>query len=174
MGTYQQLTTEQVEVLEVLRDLEDFHSELYNSQQEKIDAFSWDSLDLNKPDEELILYIDMFKHFGYVDPDGTVNYDGLQYLLLHRQRERIKLEVDKKKESENQKPQLIVNVDYKNEVHNAPFSHIDFEFSPEFVAELTAFKSEIALLKGEELKPVKNIAINLIEKAIGWCTRKRG
>lgn len=171
MGTHQQLTIEQIEVLEVLRDLEDFHSDFYDSQQEKIEAFSWDCLELNKPDEELILYIDMFKHFGYVDTDGTITYDGLQYLLLYRQGERIKLEINKKKETEKKEPNIVINNTYIKEQNNKPFSHVNVNL--DFAAELNGIKNVLNATSDNELPNIKNTILKTLDKIIGAITNKQ-
>lgn len=171
MGTHQQLTAEQIEVLEVLRDLEDLISDYYDTQQEKIDAFSWDCLELDKSDEELVQYIDMLKYFGYVDEDGTITYDGLQYLLLYRQKERIEMEIDNAKDTDNKKPQITVNIEYVKEKHNAPLSHVNFNFN--FEAELNGIKTVLNNASDNELPNVKNIILKTLDKLIGAVTNKQ-
>lgn len=169
MGTQQELTYSQVEVLELLRDLEDFGNDNYDSQQEKIDAFSWDSLQLKESDEELVNYIDMLKYFGYVHSDGTVTYDGLQYLLLHRQRERIKLEMNEKKEAEKITNQIIIQGDYIKEQRNAPLSHVNIDFT----AELSAIRNELTSTGGEELPNIKNSMLKMIDIILGTINKVR-
>lgn len=172
MGTHQQLTYEQVEVLEVLRDLEDFDSDYYDSQQEKINAFSWDCLELDKSDEELISYIDMLKYFGYVNPDGTVTYDGLQYLLLYRQRERIKMELEKNKTATEKEPNIVINNTYIKEQHNKPFSHVNVNI--DFATELNGIKTVLNNSSDNDLPNIKSSVLKLVDLLLGKTNRKQG
>ena len=86
MGTNQSLTTKQVTVLTMLKELEN-----YVFFEEILEDFSWDSIGV-KPDEEDEIF-EILQHYGYIGSDRMLTLDGKQYLYL------LKEYVEKKAES---------------------------------------------------------------------------
>ena len=74
MGTHQPLTTAQVTVLTLLKDLDELED------IKAVDKFCWDSVGINW-DEETEIFATL-EHYGYIDDERNLTLDGKQYLNL--------------------------------------------------------------------------------------------
>lgn len=121
MGTNQQLTTKQIAVLMLAKDVEEFIDEncisfiedkgkLNINIQEQI-AYVIESMDKNTEDASILRgmdgddvgeVFDVLKHYGYVDKDDTLTTDGKQYLLLFEEYLGVKIE----------QPQVIIHNEF--------------------------------------------------------------
>ena len=80
MGTHQELTTDQVEILDIIKCLESYEDEMFSNMEMKVQAFAWDCIEMEE--SYVMENIELMQHYQYVNKDFSISNDGKQYLLL--------------------------------------------------------------------------------------------
>ena len=131
MGTHQPLTTAQVTVLTLLKDLDELED------IKAVDKFCWDSVGINW-DEETEIFATL-EHYGYIDDERNLTLDGKQYLNLLK--EYIQKVEDTKK---SKKRERNINI-----ILNANLSVINIDKIIEFFGSLIDVSKEVG--KGKKI-----------------------
>lgn len=100
MRVQQELTTDEVAVLEIMKCLTD--EEYMDNEKmrllsisEKMEAFSWDCLSLSE--QEVFHYLDILQYYNYLEEDYAISCEGRQYLYLVKEY----LELEKNQKNRN-------------------------------------------------------------------------
>lgn len=138
MGTNQALTTAQVTVLTLLKDLDELED------IKAVDKFCWDSVGINWDEETEIFAI--LEHYGYIDSERELTLDGKQYLNLLK--EYIQKVEDTKTLNKKDKG---MNIEL-----NANFSFINIDKLVDFFGSLIDVSKKIGKGKkvAEFIKPI--------------------